>query len=121
MSDHTETTAPETCRRCAKFRASRLSKLALGAMLVAVGAALPVSALADSETDNRYAAMDKQESMAKFDKAKARAQLFQAAAEELRKNPQAADLPECSTMRAANTGLCIRKPAVAPAGRKAPA
>ena len=90
-------------------------------MLVAIGAALPASAFADNATDNRYAAMGKQESMAKFEKAKARTQLFQAAVEELHKNPQAADLPECSAIRAANTALCIRKPVAAPTVRKAPA
>ena len=119
MSNRSEIATPETCRYTITM-ASRLNRSVLGIMLIAVSAALPVNAFADSATDNKYAAMDKQESMAKLEKSRARAQLFQAAVEELRKNPQAADLPGCSAMRAANTGLCIRKPAVIPTTRKAP-
>ena len=54
-------------------------------------------------------------------KVKARPLLFQAAVEELHKNPQAADLPECTPTQAANGDLCIRSPATPPTADAAPA
>ena len=51
---------------------------------------------------------------AEANKVKPRALLFQGAVEELRKNPQAADLPECSSKQAKTGELCISGPATTP-------
>ena len=54
-------------------------------------------------------------------KTKARPLLFQAAVEELHKNPQAADLPECAAIQTTNGDLCIRSPVTPPTADAAPA
>lgn len=51
---------------------------------------------------------------AEAEKVKPRALLFQGAVEELRKNPQAADLPECSSNTNKTGELCISGPATTP-------
>lgn len=43
-----------------------------------------------------------------------RTQLYREALEELRKNPQAADVPECPPIQTATRNLCIRRPATPP-------
>lgn len=45
----------------------------------------------------------------------ARTQLYREALEELRKNPQAADVPECSSTQTPSADLCLRRPAAPPA------
>lgn len=49
----------------------------------------------------------------------ARTLLYREALEELRKNPQAADVPVCSAIAAGTRTLCIRRPATAPAAEAA--
>lgn len=51
---------------------------------------------------------------AEAEKVKPRSLLFQGAVEELRKNPHAADLPECSSKQAKAGELCISGPATTP-------
>ena len=122
MPDYTEATAQGTSRRSTVSIAPGLNKLVLEILLVAIGAALPASAFADNAINtHRYAAMEKPGSAAKSEKNNARTLLFQAAIEELRKNPQAADLPECPAVKAASTGLCAPKPAAVPTHGKSPA
>jgi len=115
MINLAKTTAPKFFRRHPILLASKLNILALGFMSLTVGIALPVSALADNVTTQISAAMANQGNITRSDKAKAHRLLFQAAAEELRRNPHAADLPECATKQETNTGLCIRKSVTAPA------
>lgn len=43
-----------------------------------------------------------------------RTQLYREALEELRKNPQAADVPECPPIQTATRNLCIRRPYTSP-------
>lgn len=51
----------------------------------------------------------------------ARTLLYREALEELRKNPQAADVPMCPPIAAATRTLCIRRPVTAPAAETAAA
>lgn len=54
-------------------------------------------------------------------KVKPRALLFQGAVDELRNNPQAADVQECAPGQATNGVLCIRSPATPATADAAPA
>ena len=112
--DLIEASAPKNCNHHTILRASKLNKLVLKVMLVAISAALPISSFADYVTDPKSFVVEKSNSSFISEKAKARKLRFRAAAEELRRNPHAADLSECATKEAASTGLCIPKPVTAP-------
>ncbi len=109
MSYYTELIVNSLLIKYSEGLLAKSGKVIFGMLIVATSA-LHTNVYADNSSTIEVAGqLDKAEYE---QKAQTHRSLFQAAAEVLRKNPQAADLPECATSKQSIDVLCIRNPAI---------